>query len=499
MSSEGNKKRNVGDAFAAEKKEEEKICRFCFDGEEESEDETLIAPCDCKGGQKYIHLSCLRQWQRMVLVSQPTHPDFWEDDVRHRKCNVCKADFSCEPPSRQELFCGFTGPEIAALIESGCIIASHENFNQMIQEQLSNPIVALLSGVRHWLKGVYLITKVQEDKGDIEYTIDDRTDVDELLENLDNDLCLEIGDGVIYKLQTEGSLVECTNKQSLQRLIAVPSRLVFRPTIPTNCTDDKVAAVNLTRIFKPTGVLARQASNIIGEAKAQDVDVTYYRGGPCDEERIVWCLVLGGRRSGYTILKDFRTALLLAKRNAAHTSKEGRNSIAVGQDVVLQGLAKRPDLNGKRGLVQAYDETLARFEVRLFEQEQQDDADNENGTEQAPSSGAVDIKRVRPDNLKAHASGIGKNGTVYAFCGDARWTRAQLLGEIAKASWGLCQAQTADLFVTADKLYDQVLSRLVYAPESAMTEQHSRSLVALRRGAMEVAQYVHERDDAGED
>ena len=34
-------------------------------------------------------MSCLRRWRRMVLVSQPTHPAFHEDDVRHHECNVC--------------------------------------------------------------------------------------------------------------------------------------------------------------------------------------------------------------------------------------------------------------------------------------------------------------------------------------------------------------------------------------------------------------------------
>lgn len=157
------KKRNAIDAFTMnEEGDEEKICRFCFDDEEEFG--PLIAPCDCKGGQKYIHLSCLRQWQRMVLISQPTHPDFWEDDIRHRKCNVCKADFTCEPPTRQELMLGFTGPEIAALIEPGCIIASHQGFNRMIEEQISsNPLIAMMSSAQNWLRGVYLITKVEED------------------------------------------------------------------------------------------------------------------------------------------------------------------------------------------------------------------------------------------------------------------------------------------------------------------------------------------------
>jgi len=65
--------------------DDEKLCRYCFDGEEFGE---LLSPCACAGGQKWVHLACLRRWQRMVLVSQPTHPAFYESDARHYKCNV---------------------------------------------------------------------------------------------------------------------------------------------------------------------------------------------------------------------------------------------------------------------------------------------------------------------------------------------------------------------------------------------------------------------------
>jgi hypothetical protein len=33
----------------------------------------------------------------------------------------------------------------------------------------------------------------------------------------------------------------------------------------------------------------------------------------------------------------------------------------------------------------------------------------------------------------------GAHGRVYVFWGDARWSRAQLLGEIARGHWGLCR------------------------------------------------------------
>ena len=144
----------LADAAADEEmKEDDDMCRYCFGGRD---DGPLISPCLCAGGQKvsslstpvlaskprfiyllastpsvtmatslltratiyptprtqhaqYVHLDCLRRWQRMVLVSQPTHPMFYEDDVRHHKCNVCLGEFTCPPPTRAELMESFTG------------------------------------------------------------------------------------------------------------------------------------------------------------------------------------------------------------------------------------------------------------------------------------------------------------------------------------------------------------------------------------------------------
>lgn len=48
------------DGGKAVESDEEEICRYCFEGKEDGE---LISPCRCTGGQKYVHLSCLRRWQ----------------------------------------------------------------------------------------------------------------------------------------------------------------------------------------------------------------------------------------------------------------------------------------------------------------------------------------------------------------------------------------------------------------------------------------------------
>ena len=43
--------------------DQEKMCRYCF-----QEEGDLISPCSCKGGQKWVHLQCLRKWQRRVSL-----------------------------------------------------------------------------------------------------------------------------------------------------------------------------------------------------------------------------------------------------------------------------------------------------------------------------------------------------------------------------------------------------------------------------------------------
>lgn len=144
--------------------DEDKMCRYCFEGEE---DGALISPCACSGGQKYVHLSCLRRWQRMVLVSQPTHPAFYRDDERHHVCNVCKSGFTCAPPTRHELMESFTGPELAAYIEPGSIIGSNEVFDRELEAQLTRmpAFQRRASSYDHWIGGVYLITRVDRDDG----------------------------------------------------------------------------------------------------------------------------------------------------------------------------------------------------------------------------------------------------------------------------------------------------------------------------------------------
>jgi len=64
-----------------------------------------------------------------------------------------------------------------------------------------------------------------------------------------------------------------------------------------------------------------------------------------------------------------------------------------------------------------------------------------------------------------------KKMPVLVFWGDARWTRAQLLGEMAKGVWGLCQALRDDFEAAPEEVWTKCEERVVFAPRSEMTSQ----------------------------
>jgi len=140
--------------------EGERICRYCLSHDDD--DGELIAPCACKGGQRWVHTACLVAWQRSVLVTQPTHPAFYEDDVRQSVCNVCRTPYNRPPPSRRELMASFTGPELAALLEPGCLIVCERETSAAMADTLRlSARLGRRCSLVHWIRGVYAITDVE--------------------------------------------------------------------------------------------------------------------------------------------------------------------------------------------------------------------------------------------------------------------------------------------------------------------------------------------------
>ncbi|CCW63911.1 unnamed protein product [Phytomonas sp. EM1] len=61
--------------------EEGRFCRICRDGEE---DEALVAPCNCTGSVRWVHLSCLDHWRLESIKRNISN---------YNTCEICKSPF----------------------------------------------------------------------------------------------------------------------------------------------------------------------------------------------------------------------------------------------------------------------------------------------------------------------------------------------------------------------------------------------------------------------
>lgn len=286
---------------------EEEMCRYCFEGREAGE---LISPCSCAGGQKWVHLSCLRRWQRGVLVSQPTHPDFYDDDLRHKVCNVCKAPYRCKPPTRMELMESFTGEELAALIEERCVIASHRAFSADLRRQMegiTGNSAALREHMvdRHWIDGIFLITQVVEDAAaSKELRIRTQEDVTMFAESVSADWSMQVR-GRSFRLVFDGALepfrdADVPTCRAAIKALHAPCTLRLVSAEDEDCGEDGIVAVNLTQPVDISPWFHRRLTwqNYLHRAfrgsESLLCPVRHYVGGPCHEETPQVALLVTG-------------------------------------------------------------------------------------------------------------------------------------------------------------------------------------------------------------
>jgi len=427
---------------------DEVMCRYCFEGGEAGE---LISPCNCSGGQKFVHLICLRRWQRIVLVSQPNHHAYYTKDMRHHVCNVCQSEFTCLPPTRHELMESFTGPQLAALIDTGSIISVGQVMSLEMEREFQEmaPLARHVSKSHHWIKGVYLITSVKADDSLLGLPIDQDEILNSIRDKLGENLRTTV-QGRHLRLIPKGSL-EGISEADLPTAFAnlrAPATIFLEAEEPSDYGDDHIVAVNLTR-QKSAAPNGAEAARLVYEAcakypRARRVEVTHFLGGPCNEREIACCVVPGGGGCGWTVVPNLTDAIQLAHCRAVRRKSQG--SIAGGQAVKLVGLQSRKDLNGEMGLTLRFIESSGRWLVRL-----------PNG----------EGKQLKPLNLLPLS---GSHGQVYAFWGAVRWSRAQLLGEIARGHFGICHASVSDLIVPPEERWDSLNGRLLFAPVTEITE-----------------------------
>eukprot|EP00051_Salpingoeca_urceolata_P033154 m.19220 g.19220 ORF g.19220 m.19220 type:complete len:631 (+) comp5898_c0_seq1:395-2287(+) len=393
------------------REDDEKLCRYCLLGEkEQGEMGKLVAPCNCIGGQQWVHLDCLRRWQRSVLVTQPTHPAFYERDERQYVCSVCKAKFSIEPPSRAELMAGFTGPELAALLDVGCLIACEPRTSREMQAALLfNSHISHVRTLTHWIESVYLIHSVVPQ------------------ENRDDD-SEDQSDGI----------------------------MAVNLTAPVSSIDDL-----------PVPRVARMI-----QQRCPGVRLQHFLGGPCEPY-----LPTAFARLYHTTLDqvDAESVAVVAKSGGlwitgfpSHVAAEVRRDEARAQGQLTADTkdadtddAKKGSETGDGGKATGGSSAAdnAHADAQAVADADGSPADTRNGA----SDGDESDNALRP---------------VLVFWGDARWSRTQLLGELAKGSWGMCHADVSDAFA-AEPLGQQpdpkglwtrlvTSGRLVYAPDNEM-------------------------------
>eukprot|EP00403_Amphidinium_massartii_P001521 CAMPEP_0178374594 /NCGR_PEP_ID=MMETSP0689_2-20121128/2457_1 /TAXON_ID=160604 /ORGANISM="Amphidinium massartii, Strain CS-259" /LENGTH=582 /DNA_ID=CAMNT_0019994569 /DNA_START=1 /DNA_END=1746 /DNA_ORIENTATION=+ len=452
--------------------EEERICRYCFEGEEEGE---LISPCNCTGGQKFVHLTCLRMWQRAVLISQPTHPDqYVGNDSRQRICNVCKAPFTCHPPTRMELMSWMTGPEIAALIEEGCLIGSAEAFSDELSAQISGlpPMVQNFGVVcRHWIRGVFLIVKVASDQAeDKRLRLTDDEDVESFLEKLEADAQTIMLRGRKYKValldeELDRMYQESTapDRRQVFQNVQVPFTVKLRSDpSERDCGEDGVVAVNLTRVLKLSDpscppALVYHVRDQVEKAGAPalrtgseepEFKVQHFLGGPCEETDVAAAVVVNTSTGSCEVICGGMNCLERAFAQAkveASVTKEGSSGSTASSTTAPVGAVQEP-ANKRQRVADATGEAVE--------------------AEKRSSKSKCKSNRQDSEDLHVH---------VLVFWGYAGWSRCQLMGEIARGSWGLCQHQDGDLLsLGGEGLWSKVYPRMLFAPKNEMSETYNR-------------------------
>ena len=510
-------------------------CRFCFEGANDAVPGLeLIAPCACRGGQRFIHADCLLRWQRMCVVQSPTHPAYWSEDTRSNVCNVCKTTFTTPPPSRLTLMSSFTGAEIAAMLSNDFLLVSHDAFSRTLREKLEQmpPGLRRICGYEHWVDGTYLITEVIESEEDereggeggergvgddsiVAVNLNGRTDLNEVVNgesrlfelvedvrrgatmgrfNLEYSIT---GEGAVISAQVEDedeeryepssqSEEEAEAEENAEGTEEEPSENDEEEDEEGDDEDDEgnenengeeedgagrnrvrlVGNDAVRELLSPLGAVfsvyqrfrrrraidaafeevALEREVDVDEVKSK-VEVECFTGGPVDEDNVSLCLVVGGdNERGFVKIEDGVSSAI---------------SVAFRQRV--DGCETFPP-----GTVVKTTDDAGREVMGVVTRKSGDD-------EWSVATALGVVRRAEKDVYVLNASTRGK---VLVFWGTAQWSRAQLLGEIARGHWGLTKMEPVDVARADDAYRRATAAGLAFAPLTEMTETFMREAIS---------------------
>ncbi|CAE7241493.1 SSM4, partial [Symbiodinium necroappetens] len=124
--------------------------------------EELISPCKCEGSQKYIHLSCLRRWQRTVQLGSSNHPEDRGAEDRHLVCNVCRGIFNLPPQDRGALLSDLAGAQPSDVATGLLLVTKRSAGESLASSSLDNLAIRafLEAKAAHFRSAVYILTDI---------------------------------------------------------------------------------------------------------------------------------------------------------------------------------------------------------------------------------------------------------------------------------------------------------------------------------------------------
>lgn len=470
---------------------EERQCRYCLStapAEDMSEEDgRMLAPCGCGGGQRWVHLGCLRRWQRTVLASQPA-PWLPEAglDIRAMRCNICLQQFSVVPPSRIEVLQDGVGKALAEMLLPGYFVTTSPRLSDEFEEALqAAQTTRSIYNFVHWCRGAYLLYRIAPRQ--IVLAVPDQSSWAAAMELVDAEGLLQLH-GRRYRLLPKefGLALRTTAPQPPQSnraeavetaaaaaapvserpeeaccpdgydghdvhdvaaaLAKAKGRLPARLRLEAEVQDfaeDTLLSVNLARTINEQDLGDAARRELARSLAGEDRDLTslqprlrHFLGGPMDQSRC--CLVLwsSGEYSG--------------PRWWPHGSQPLTAQGLVVCGCLSEAMAAAISVNRSY----ANEEPIASKRIRLMstEQDQQAPTDSMGGLRPSFLSGA-DPEAAAPAEAAPLLEALPEVPSLRArvvdelmlFWGEARWSRTQLLSEIAKGDWGLSACEAGDL------------------------------------------------------
>jgi len=119
-------------------------CYMCFDGEEE-DDNPLVAPCDCKGDTRYVHLKCIQKWH---VSSNGNQVCVVCNQNGAHVCSVCKALYKTHVILKDGTQSDLLRPSLNPPYICFTVVTQHQNSDELFSTKYQLSFDTVLNRTR---------------------------------------------------------------------------------------------------------------------------------------------------------------------------------------------------------------------------------------------------------------------------------------------------------------------------------------------------------------